>query len=352
MSPDIVVVNFRSAPLILRTVTLVREFAGEEARLIVVDNSPGDGAAEIVRAAAPDATIITNSVNRGFAAAVNKAVAVAEAEIVCLLNPDVQRISGCYADIAAAFREPRVAAVATRLRNADGTEQPNCFRAPRPFDLLSEDLALAERFPRWQQPRYLRIPEWTEHDPRRIDWAAGACLFLRRAALADVGPFDERFFLYWEETDWLLRAKQRGWQTVSLPTVEAVHVSGGSSPNARSPQSCSCSRVSTTTRRSTSGRRRRRSSARRSSESTRCASPVTHSAAEGRRGPPRQTASASTSRRARPDPRSQWTSPTNPRSTPCSTRIGGASRRELGTSSRHASGYSRGGVITGTGAAR
>ena len=237
MSPDIVVVNFRSAPLILRTVTLVREFAGEEARLIVVDNSPGDGAAEIVRAAAPDATIITNSVNRGFAAAVNKAVAVAEAEIVCLLNPDVQRISGCYADIAAAFREPRVAAVATRLRNADGTEQPNCFRAPRPFDLLSEDLALAERFPRWQQPRYLRIPEWTEHDPRRIDWAAGACLFLRRAALADVGPFDERFFLYWEETDWLLRAKQRGWQTVFLPTVEAVHVSGGSSPNARSPQS-------------------------------------------------------------------------------------------------------------------
>ena len=236
MSPDIIVVNFRSAPLILRTVTLVREFAGEEARLIVVDNSPGDGAAEIVRAAAPDATIITNSVNRGFAAAVNKAVAVAEAEIVCLLNPDVQRISGCYADIAAAFREPRVAAVATRLRNADGTEQPNCFRAPRPFDLLSEDLALAERFPRWQRPRYLRIPEWTEHDPRRIDWAAGACLFMRRAALADVGPFDERFFLYCEETDWLIRAKQRGWRTVSLPTVEAVHVRV-EALRTRSPQS-------------------------------------------------------------------------------------------------------------------
>ena len=64
---------------------------------------------------------------------------------------------------------------------------------------------------------------------------AGACLFLRRAALADVGPFDERFFVYYEETDWLIRAKRRGWRTVFLPTVEAVHASAGSSPDARSP---------------------------------------------------------------------------------------------------------------------
>jgi Glycosyl transferase family 2 len=165
MSPDIVVVNFRSTPLISTTVTLIREFAGEEARLIVVDNSPGDGAAEIVRAAAPGATIITNWANRGFAAGVNEAVAVAEADIVSLLNPDVQCFSGSYADVAAAFREPRVAAVATRLRNADGTEQPNRFRAPRPFDLLSENLALAERFPRWQRPRHLRMPKWTGTTP-------------------------------------------------------------------------------------------------------------------------------------------------------------------------------------------
>jgi GT2 family glycosyltransferase len=233
MRPDIIIVNFRSAPLIGRTVAIAREFAGEEARLIVIDNSPGDGASEIVRSAAPDATVITNPANRGFAAAVNQAVAVARADIVVLLNPDVEHISGSYADVADAFRDPRVAAVAARLLNADGTEQPNYFRAPRPFDLLSEDMALAERFPNWQRPRRYRMTNWTGRKPRPIDWAAGACLFLRRAAFADVGPFDERFFVYCEETDWLIRARAHGWRTLFLPTVEARHASEGSSPGAR-----------------------------------------------------------------------------------------------------------------------
>jgi GT2 family glycosyltransferase len=237
MSPDIVIVNFRSARLIGSAVAVAREFAGGEARLIVVDNSPGDGASEIVRSASPDATVIINRANRGFAAAVNQAFAVAEADIVFLLNPDVQRISGSYDDVADAFRDRRVAAVAARLLNADGTDQPNCFRAPRPFDFLSEDIALAERFPNWGRSRSFRMPEWVGCNPRRIDWAAGACLFLRRAALADVGPFDERFFVYCEETDWLVRAKKRGWRTLFLPTVEATHASEGSSPGARTQPS-------------------------------------------------------------------------------------------------------------------
>src|SRR4029077_17665979 len=59
-------------------------------------------------------------------------------------------------------------------------------------------------------------------------------LFLRRAALADVGTFDERFFVYYEETDWLIRAKRRGWEPVFLPVIEAVHSSAGSSPGVRS----------------------------------------------------------------------------------------------------------------------
>ena len=216
MSPDILIVNFRSAQLIGRTVAVAREFAGEEARLIVVDNSPGDGSSEIIRSASPGATVITNPVNRGFAAAVNQAFAVAEADVVFLLNPDVQRISGSYAEVADGFRDRRVAAVAARLINADGTEQPNCFRAPRPFDFLAEDMALAERFPNWRRSRRFRMPEWAGPNPRRIDWAAGACLFLRRAAFADVGPFDERFFVYCEETDWL-RAGETAWLAYALP---------------------------------------------------------------------------------------------------------------------------------------
>jgi CelD/BcsL family acetyltransferase involved in cellulose biosynthesis len=103
---------------------------------------------------------------------------------------------------------------------------------PRPFDMVAEDLALAAQFPRWRRPRQYRMLDWDYASRRQVDAATGACLFLRRSAFDDVGPFDERFFVYYEETDWLVRAKQRGWRTVFVPTVEAVHVSGGSSPDA------------------------------------------------------------------------------------------------------------------------
>ena len=232
---DVVVVNFHSAPLIARTITLAHAFAGAGTRLIMVDNSPGDGAADIVRSAVPDAAVIENPVNRGYAAAVNQAFMAGDAEFVLLINPDVRELSGTYADVLQAFGQPRVGAVIARLVNTDGTLQPSCICAPRPFDLISEDVALAERFPNWRRPRVYRMLDWDHRDARRVDAGRGACIFLRRAAIEDVGLFDEHFFVYYEETDWLIRAKNRGWQTVFLPTVEAVHAAAGSSPDIRSP---------------------------------------------------------------------------------------------------------------------
>ncbi len=234
---DVAVVNFHSAPLIARTITLAHAFAGAGTRLIMVDNSPGDGAADIVRSAAPHAAVIENPVNRGYAAAVNQAFMAGDAEFVLLINPDVEELSGSYADVLHAFRDRRVGAVVARLVNTDGTLQPNCICAPRPFDLISEDVALAERFPNWRRPRLYRMLDWDHSDARRVDAARGACLFIRRAAIDDVGLFDEHFFVYYEETDWLIRAKRRGWRTVFLPTVEAVHASAASSPDIRSPHS-------------------------------------------------------------------------------------------------------------------
>jgi GT2 family glycosyltransferase len=231
---DVIVVNFHSAPLIRRTIEIARDFAGAGIGLLIVDNSPGDGAAEVVRSVDPNATVIANPVNRGYAAAVNQAVALADADLVLLINPDVRSVSGSYADVLGAFRDPRVGAVVTRLLTSDRSMQRNCFQAPRPFDLLSEDMAFTQRFPNWQRPRRYRMMDWDQDDVRQVDAATGACLFIRRAAIADVGLFDERFFFYYEETDWLIRAKRRGWRTLFLPTVEAVHDSGGSSPGTRS----------------------------------------------------------------------------------------------------------------------
>ena len=83
MSVDVVVVNYRSAVLIGRAVAAARRLLGAEAGVIMVDNSPGDGAVAAVRAAAPEATVLANRTNRGFAAAMNRAIAVRQRMSCC-----------------------------------------------------------------------------------------------------------------------------------------------------------------------------------------------------------------------------------------------------------------------------
>jgi len=119
-----------------------------------------------------------------------------------------------------------VAALGVLLRNEDGSVQPSARREPKPLDLLTDALSLRSRFPRWKWPRrafYAEAPE-----TRIVDTVFGACLFVRRTALEDVGELDERFFVYAEETDWLVRAKRRGWKTVLTPDVRAIHALRGS----------------------------------------------------------------------------------------------------------------------------
>lgn len=104
----------------------------------------------------------------------------------------VERIAGSFTDVAGAFADPCVGAAGPGLVSPDGRLQPSCTRPPRPFDLIAEDVALAHRFPGWGRPRRRRMLAWDHREVRPVDVATGACLFLRRSALADVGPFDER----------------------------------------------------------------------------------------------------------------------------------------------------------------
>ncbi len=88
-------------------------------------------------------------------------------------------------------------------------------------------LGLRGRFPGSRRLFASHYGGWDYATERVVDAASGAFLVLRRAALEAVGPFDERFFVYAEETDWLVRAKRLGWTTVFTPAVEAVHEARG-----------------------------------------------------------------------------------------------------------------------------
>jgi GT2 family glycosyltransferase len=191
--------------------------------VVLVDNSPGDGTAEAVRVRFPRVEIVTNAENVGFARACNQAIRASRSPFVLLLNPDAEVQPGALATLLDTLAaNPCVAAVGPRLVYSDGRYQHSAFRRPGLaqaffgfFTLVPLDSPWNGRYP---------APGTT---PRPVEHLLGACLLVRREALEGVGLLDERFFMYFEETDWCTRAGRAGWQLWQVPAATVVHHGGG-----------------------------------------------------------------------------------------------------------------------------
>ena len=231
---DVILVSFNSAHRLQSCVLALSDFLATTTWSVqFVDNASSDGSAELAAALAPTATLLVNSSNRGFASAVNQGVRAGSAPILLLANPDVSEIRGDISEVLRIFcNDSSVAAVAVRMVDHRGRLQRTCHTLPTVGSMLAESVSLSERLPWLRFAKQYRMLDWDMTSPREVEDACGGFLFLRRSALGEVGPFDEGFFLYSEETDWLARATSRGWRVVFTPTVEVVHHGGGSSNSA------------------------------------------------------------------------------------------------------------------------
>jgi GT2 family glycosyltransferase len=210
---EVVVVAYNAPASLARCLAgLQRQFA-----VTVVDNSSSTEVAAVARDGG--ARYIDAGANRGFAVAVNIALEslAGEQSDVLLLNPDAliepEAVALMSAFLHAAGRD-RVGAVAPLLRGEDGREQQVAWPFPTPLRMCAEAIGLGRL-------------------PARRRFVIGAALLLRSAALEDVGRFDERFFLYAEETDWQRRAAARGWRSAVCPEALARHEGAGSSADER-----------------------------------------------------------------------------------------------------------------------
>jgi N-acetylglucosaminyl-diphospho-decaprenol L-rhamnosyltransferase len=193
--------------------------------LVAVDNASADGSAEYLREALGAGDVVVNTSNRGYAAAVNQAFAALPDRHVLILNPDVEVDGGnSLTRLAAALEErPRAGAVGPRLLNQDGTTQSSARRFPSPLAMAGNSSAAGRAAPaRRAADRYLRPPRADR--ATRVDWLLGAAMLVRREAYEEVGGWDERYFLYLEDTDFCRRLGQRGWECWYLPQVAMRHV--------------------------------------------------------------------------------------------------------------------------------
>jgi N-acetylglucosaminyl-diphospho-decaprenol L-rhamnosyltransferase len=218
---DCVVVTHDALPWIERCLESV---AGTET--VVVDNASSDDTVGFVRERFPSVRVIEEE-NRGLAAGWNRGIAETDAEHVLVLNADAWLVDGALSRLLAAIRRhPRAAAVGPRLLNPDGTLQRSVRGFPTLWRLATEYLYLRKLAPRTRALNAFYGAGFDHASEREVEWLMGACFLLRRSAFDEVGPFDERFFLFSEEVEWMRRAADRGWSVVFAPDAECVHVGG------------------------------------------------------------------------------------------------------------------------------
>jgi GT2 family glycosyltransferase len=226
----LVIVTFNSAKVIegcLATLPTALHDAGKS-RVVVVDNASTDDTLARVAAAVPSATIVRRRENGGFAAGVNEGFkAAAECDIL-VLNPDIRLAAGSVAMLRLAARTSRAGIVVPKLVDTGGDLITSLHRTPTAARAFTEAFIGGIRASRIGAlgGTIGRLEKYEES--QFVDWASGAAWLVTRECIETVGLLDERYFLYSEETEYMLRAADAGLRVYYEPRAVAVHLGGES----------------------------------------------------------------------------------------------------------------------------
>ncbi|WP_214103466.1 glycosyltransferase family 2 protein [Acrocarpospora catenulata] len=230
----VVIVTYNSADVLPGCLSSL--VAGSEgvdlAEVVVADNASKDGSPRIAEEAG--ARVVHTGRNAGYAAAINAGVAALDLDAmdaVYVLNPDCRVPPGSILTLARALEQPGVGLVAPRMVNPDGSLQPSLRRMPTIGRAVAEAVIGGNR-----AGRIGRLGELIT-DPREYEragpvaWATGAALLISVQAIRELGPWDESFLLYSEETEYALRAADQGWALWYEPAALVEHIGGDSGIN-------------------------------------------------------------------------------------------------------------------------
>jgi GT2 family glycosyltransferase len=231
----VVIVTYNSAQVIegcLAALPAALRDAGN-ATVIVVDNASSDDTLARVAAMAPDARIVRRQSNDGYAAGVNAGIDAATGCDVLVLNADIRLAAGCVAALRMAAASSRAGIVVPRLVGGDGELYNSLHRRPTVPRAIVEALIGVERTSQLGTLGETIGKTEAYARPRYVDWASGAAWLISRDCIDAVGLLDERYFLYSEETEYMLRAADAGFRTYYEPAAQAVHLGGESQTSAR-----------------------------------------------------------------------------------------------------------------------
>jgi GT2 family glycosyltransferase len=228
---SVIIVNYNVKYFLEQCLLSVRKASrGLAAEVIVVDNNSVDDSAAMVREKFPEARLIVNERNVGFAAANNQAIANARGEYVLLLNPDTVVEEDCFSKcLVFMAAHPDAGALGVRMIDGAGKYLPESKRGfPSPWAAFCKTAGLSRLFPRSRLFNGYHLGYLDERQTQAVEVLSGAFMLLRRSALERVGLLDEAFFMYGEDIDLSYRLLLEGYRNYYFPHTTIIHYKGES----------------------------------------------------------------------------------------------------------------------------
>lgn len=234
-NPDlsIVIVNYNTRQLLddcLASLLAAEQPAGG-LEIIVVDNASSDGSQALVREKYTTVQLIAGEVNRGFSAANNLGVGVANGRFILFLNSDTRVEPDALVEpLAYLEQHPEVGALTVRLIYPNGERDPDNHRGfPTPWNSICHFSGLNRIFPNDQRFNGYFLSYQDMSKTHSVDVIAGSYMLMPMSLCRELGGWDETYFFYGEDIDFCYRIRQAGYQIVYFPHVEVLHYKGASS---------------------------------------------------------------------------------------------------------------------------
>jgi GT2 family glycosyltransferase len=228
---SVIVVTWNSEAWLRRCLRSVFAEKGElQVEVIMVDNASSDRSAQVAMNEFSGVRIVQNQSNLGFAAAVNRGIAVSTGRYVCLLNPDTELTDHALERMVEAMdRDPGIGVMGPHLLNEDKSTQASVRRFPTGAD---QTLILSKLHLLFRDSNALNRYLMRGFDYKRtqdVDQVMGACFMIRRETIDQVGVFDETFFIWFEEVDYCRRVKETSsFRVVYFAQAHVIHLGGES----------------------------------------------------------------------------------------------------------------------------
>lgn len=238
MTCDIVIsiINYCTEDMTRDCVVSVQEALKEHpsAHIVIVDNLSPDDSAKALKEWIDQTpmpvpvTFVQSDTNSGFSGGHNQGMAAVDGRYYLILNSDAVVRPDFFDEIlAVADANPKAGLIAPKIIYDDGEVQDSSFRFASPG---SELIASANSGPVTKLLKRYDISLGPDPKEEDIDWVSFACVLLRKEMVAEIGPMDEGYFLYFEDAEYCLRAKRAGWGVKRAPLAKLVHFRGGSGP--------------------------------------------------------------------------------------------------------------------------